>query len=96
MAQQAKRYAEHQRYQYTASPSQASPEWVYLTAGLPVLPLKWAYVYRGAAELAVWSKDIILVFTDGHNDGLQAWLHTYHAYKAQGPLLPLARESACS
>jgi hypothetical protein len=37
-----------------------------------------------SAELAVWSKDIILVFPDSDLGGLQAWLHTYHAYNAQG------------
>jgi hypothetical protein len=31
-----------------------------------------------SAEYAHWSKDIIFVISDGHLDGMHAWLSAYH------------------
>ena len=33
------------------------------------------------AEHSMWSKDIIFLVSDGHVDGAQAWLDSYHGFK---------------
>lgn len=44
----------------------------------------------------MWSKDIILLFSDGDTEGTQAWLRAYHGVTGKSPLLELNFQSLVS
>lgn len=37
-------------------------------------------------ELGVWSKDIVILFSDDGLAGTQAWLHSYHKHGRKGQI----------
>lgn len=44
----------------------------------------------------MWSKDIILLFSDGDADGTQAWLRAYHGVIGRSPLRKIQSQSLVS